>query len=82
MRNLEFEEKKSWSLRLRGPDHRCYGGGGAPAPPKPPAPPKTGDAAKTAASKIRKPSGFQSTILTSGMGDSNSASVIKTLLGQ
>ena len=83
MRNYEYDEKKIFSLRLKGPEHRCFGGGGSPTPPKPPAPPKIGDAAKTASQKVRKPAGFQSTILTGGMGDSSSApTAVKTLLGQ
>jgi hypothetical protein len=57
--------------------------GGTPSPPKPPAPPTKDDAAKSLLSqgKRKVASGFSSTILTGGLGDSNPASNVKTLLG-
>lgn len=58
--------------------------GGIGNPPPPPKPPAPEDAAATAADNLRslrKRRGYESTVLTSGLGDPNGASNVKTLLG-
>lgn len=59
-------------------------GGNQPKPPKPPAPPTKDDASRTllGQGKRKVNSGYSSTVLTSPLGDPNSASNVKTLLGQ
>lgn len=58
-------------------------GGSTPKPPLPPAPPDKTDASKSLMSQGKKvkPQGYQSTLLTGGLGDSSTASNVKTLLG-
>jgi hypothetical protein len=62
----------------------CFKGGGTPKPPPPPKPPVRGEAATGAAGRLRglrKRKGFESTILTSGLGAGDETSIRKTLLG-
>jgi hypothetical protein len=66
---------------------RYFKGGGSPTPPPPPPPPSQISAAEVVkknkqADNASRRQGFESTILTSGLGVSSSApSATKTLLG-
>ncbi len=62
----------------------CFGGGGPGAPPPPPKPPAIGDASSAGARTqydMAKRKGYQSTLLTGGLGVTGGTSVQKTLLG-
>ncbi len=67
-------------------DVNLYKGRGVPATvQKPPAPPLPSDAAagaSQAVNRVRAGRGYQSTILTSGMGASGGGGILKQLLGQ
>lgn len=64
---------------------RCeFGGGGPGAPPPPPKPPMLSNAASAGAKtqyQQAQRKGFQSTLLTGGLGVPNAQGVQKTLLG-
>jgi hypothetical protein len=67
-------------------EQREYGGGGGtpsvPPPPKPPLPAAAAANAQNAKSNRRKPQGFGSTILTSGLGAAGDVTTgQKSLLG-
>lgn len=76
------------TFHCEGATHCSLGGGVKDyTPPAPPKPPALGQAASNAQAQAqgalrRKPQGFQSTILTGGMGDTSVApGQKKTLLG-
>jgi len=70
--------------RTLDPQNVLHAKGGVPSPPPPPKPPRTVDAVGAgvgARRSLSKRKGFESTLLTSGLGDNSSSSVVRKLLG-